>query len=101
MDTERLCFELLRVENHGHEPQSKLWKHFAASCWVFYLRFAGLSSVASLLRSISFTLQISFHSFSANVIDSTNASNFTSFVMPGRYAPGIIRPASFSSLCFW
>jgi hypothetical protein len=31
---------------------------------------------------------------------STNASNFTSFVLPRRYAPGIIRPASFSTFCF-
>jgi hypothetical protein len=30
--------------------------------------------------SIPFTLQISFYSFSAKVIDSPNASNFTSFV---------------------
>jgi len=32
--------------------------------------------------------------------NSTNASNFTLFVLPRRCAPSIIRPASYSSLCF-
>jgi len=65
---------LLLVVNHGYEPQSKYWKYFAASCLVSYPPHKRDNS--------------------------TNASNFTSFVLPRRYAPGIILPASFSTLCF-
>ena len=32
--------------------------------------------------------------------NSPNSSNFTPFVLPTRFALGIIRPASFSTLCF-
>ena len=66
---------------------------------------AGLSYVTSFLGSIPFALQISLHSFSANVIDSTYASNFAMLVLsecqiPRRFAPGTIQLTSFSSLRF-
>ena len=63
------------------------------------LRFAGL-----------FNLQTSVHSvYKYGVINpaslclrdnSTNASNFTTFVLPRRCAPGIVRPTNFSTLRF-
>ena len=51
-------------------------------------------TIASLLGSIPFTLQISFHSFSANVIDSTYKLQYTLFLKLGSHYPplrGIIR----------
>jgi hypothetical protein len=49
----------LRRANHGYEIQSKLWKNFAASCWVLY---------PPLRRIIRLTLPASFRSFSASLI---------------------------------
>ena len=96
--------------------------HFVYNIWVSLIRPASFSRrwplgyalcfwrldlkslVASLLGSITFALQISFHSFSANVIDSTNKFQYASLLKLGSHYPllrGIIRPASFSALCFW
>jgi len=47
------------IMNHGHEPQSKLWKHFAASCGVLYSPLSGIvqlnNSDALRFRNWSFT----------------------------------------------
>jgi len=79
--------------------------------WLYYTPLREMNSTykfqyALLLGSIPFALRISFRSFSANVINSTCMLQRTLFLklgsqIPSRFAPGIIRPACFSVLCFW
>jgi len=50
-------------QNHGYEPQSKLWKHFAASCGVLYSPLRGIvqltNSTTLRFRNWSFTIKSS------------------------------------------
>jgi hypothetical protein len=47
------------IFNHGYEPQSKLWKHSAASCGVLYPCLCGISLCA--LHKGQFDLPISMY----------------------------------------